>query len=179
VNQGCFLAGPLVALSLLLLPSLSDAKVKTKLSLDASAAVPLTPERTSPGAGGGVRFGVELDALVLSLTPEIGADYHAMSGDLAPKVLRGFGGARLMLGALVRPGIFAHVGYGYVTYGSVGGVEPPSRAAPSYDGGLALDLTFIPKIDLGAHLGYAVVARNDDGAANGFLFAGAHVAFVF
>jgi hypothetical protein len=179
VNNGRLLAGPFVAAALLLLPSIADAKVKPKVSLDASAAIPLTPERTSSGAGGGVRFGVELDAIVLSLTPEIGADYHVMSGDLAPKVLRGFGGARLMLGALVRPGIFAHVGYGYVTYGSIAGVDTPSRAAPSYDGGLALDLTFIPKIDLGAHLGYAVVTRNDDGPANGFLFAGVHLALVF
>jgi hypothetical protein len=178
VKTRALFALPLVAAALLL-PSTSHAKTKAKLSVDASAAIPLTPERTSSGIGGGVRFGFELDAVILSITPEVGADYHVMGGDLAPKVLRGFAGGRLMFGALVRPGIFAHVGYGHVSYGSPGGIDFPSRSAPTYDGGLALDLTFIPAIDIGGHVGYAVVTRNDNGPANGFVIAGAHVAFVF
>lgn len=169
----------LPALSFLLVSAPGSAAAAPKLSLDADVAVPVTPERVSSGFGGGLRLGYELNAVIVSLTPEVGADYHGMTGDLAPGVLRGFAGGRVMFGALVKPGVYGHVGYAHVSYGDVNGIDIPSRGAPTFDGGLALDLTFLPKIDLGAHAGYTLVTRNDDGPANGYLVAGLHAALVF
>lgn len=144
-----------------------------KLALDGEAAIAVQPDRVSSGAGGALRLGYELDAKVLSLTPEIGGSFHVLGGELGPSLYRGFGGARLALGAVLRPGIFAHAGYAHVAYG-VG-----SRSAPTYDGGLFLDLTVLPIIDVGLHAGYAMIASGAEGAAIHWLSGGAHVAIVF
>lgn len=144
-----------------------------KLALDGEAAIALQPDRLGSGAGGALRFGYELDAKIISLTPEIGGSFHALGGDLAPSLYRGFGGARLALGAIVRPGVFAHIGYAHVSY------DVGSRDAPTYDGGIFLDFTVLPIIDLGLHGGYAMIASNSEGAAIHWMSAGAHVAIVF
>lgn len=144
-----------------------------KLALDGEAAIALEPDRVGSGAGGALRFGYELDAAILSITPEIGGSFHALGGDLAPSLYRGFGGARLALGAIVRPGLYGHIGYAHVSYGDF------SRDAPTYDGGLFLDFTVLPVIDIGVHGGYAMIASSDEGAAIRWLSAGAHLAVVF
>ncbi len=144
-----------------------------KLALDGEAAIALEPDRVGSGAGGALRFGYELDAAILSITPEIGGSFHALGGDLAPSLYRGFGGARLALGAIVRPGLYGHIGYAHVSYGDF------SRDAATYDGGLFLDFTVLPVIDIGVHGGYAMIASSDEGAAIRWLSAGAHLAVVF
>ncbi len=149
------------------------ARTGPKLALDGEAAFAIQPDRVGSGAGAALRLGYELDATILSLTPEIGGSFHALGGELAPSLYRGFGGARLALGAVVRPGLYAHAGYAHVAYG------PGSRSAPTYDGGLFLDLTVLPVIDIGIHGGYAMIASGDEGAAIHWLSAGAHVAIVF
>lgn len=144
-----------------------------KVALDGEAAIGLQPDHVSSGAGAALRVGYQLDATVIALVPEIGGSYHALGGEPGPTMLRAFGGARLAFGAIVRPGIYAHAGWAHVGY------DGSSRAAPTYDGGLFLDLTVLPVVGLGLHTGYTMVASNADGAANHFLVAGAHVAVLF
>lgn len=163
----------LVACALVAWTAPAAARTGPKLAVDGEAAFALEPDRVGSGAGAALRLGYELDAKILSLTPEIGGSFHALGGELAPSLYRGFGGARLAIGAMVRPGIFAHAGYAHVAYG------PGSRSAPTYDGGLFLDLTVLPVIDVGIHGGYSMIASGDEGAAIHWLSAGAHVAIVF
>jgi hypothetical protein len=157
------------------------AEAKPKLGIDAEGAFALAPSGVSSGFGGALRLGYELDAVVLSLTPEIGGSYHHFSGVYAPDTFRGFGGARLAVGALVRAGIYGHAGYAHVAYdrAASAGLPAATRSAPTFDGGLFLDLTVLPVIDLGLHAGYGIVAGNHEGDANQWLAAGGHVAFVF
>lgn len=157
-----------------LAPHAAEARTGPKLALDGEAAAALQPDRMMTGGGGALRLGFELDATILSLTPEIGGSYHSFGGSTESiTALRGFGGARLALGAAVRPGIYGHVGYAHVGEGSA------SRDAPTYDGGLFLDFTLLPIIDLGLHGGYAMIAASPEGAANHWLNGGAHIAFSF
>ena len=88
----------------------ANAETRGKAAVDVDAAIALSPTRVSSLLGGALRLGVEFDAKLVSLTPEVGASYHGFSGDLAPGALRGFGGARLAVGAVVRPGIYFHGG---------------------------------------------------------------------
>lgn len=159
----------------------ANAETRGKAAVDVDAAIALSPTRVSSLLGGALRLGVEFDAKLVSLTPEVGASYHGFSGDLAPGALRGFGGARLAVGAVVRPGIYFHGGYAQVTYDRATPGAPPSRSGPTWDGGLSLDLTVLPVIDLGLHVGYTVVtaSRDDAGDALRWLAAGAHLAVVF
>lgn len=168
-------AAAVIAFASATLPSrLANAGTGPKLALDGEAAFGLEPDRMSSGAGGALRLGFELDATILSLTPEVGASYHAFGGDDASTTaFRGFGGARLALGAVVRPGIYGHAGYAHVGYGDT------SRDAPTFDGGVFLDFTLLPVVDLGLHGGYAMIAASPDGPSNHWLNGGAHVAFSF
>ena len=121
-----------------------------------------------PGVGSGtgfnVRLGYKVDLLVLQLTPEVGGAYHTFgaSGDLDAnaKFSQGIVGGRLAFGKILEPGLYAHLGYGHVG-GDGGGVS-----GATIDGGLTLDLTILPYIDLGIHGGY-----------NGMLASGSHPAF--
>jgi len=60
--------------------------------------------------------------------------------------------------------------------GHVRGFE--SRTAPMLDGGLAVDFTLLPLIDLGVHGGYNMMFPRDDGSALEFVTLGAHAALV-
>jgi hypothetical protein len=121
-----------------------------------------------PGVGSGtgfnVRLGYKLDLLVLQLTPEVGGAYHTFSGNsdgnANAKFSQGIVGGRLAFGKILEPGVYAHLGYGHVSADG-GGVS-----GATIDGGLTLDLTILPLIDLGIHGGY-----------NGMLASGSHNAF--
>lgn len=152
----------------------ASAGTGPKLALDGEFAFGLQPDRLSNGAGGALRLGFELDAVVLSLTPEVGASYHGFAGDVdTTTAFRAFGGARLAFFAVVRPGIYAHAGYAHVGFGNA------SSDAATYDGGLFLDFTLLPVLDLGLHGGYTMVAGSTDGPAVHWANVGAHIAFTF
>lgn len=152
----------------------TSALAKPKLALDGDAAIAVDPSRVSSGLGAGLRLGYELDAIVLSITPEIGGDWHAFGGDLAPTALRGVAGARLAIGAGVRPNVFAHAGIASIANRADG-----SRSSSTYDGGVGLDFTLLPLLDLGLHAAYVVVPGTIEGPANRWVAAGLHVAFAF
>ncbi|WP_146645662.1 hypothetical protein [Labilithrix luteola] len=168
----CVLVGSALAVAATF--SSTSAHAKPKLGLDGEVAVPLTPNRVSTGGGGALRFGYELDAVLLTITPEVAAGYYSLGGDLAPKMWDAVVGGRLAVGALVRAVLFGHFGYGHVKNNNA-----PSRSAAAVDGGLALDLTVLPIIDIGVHAQYHLITGNSDGPANGWLGLGLHIQIAF
>jgi hypothetical protein len=152
----------------------TSAHAKPKLALDGEGAIALDPSRVSSGLGAGLRLGYELDAILLSITPEVGGDFHAFGGDLAPTALRGFAGGRLALGVGVRPNVFGHVGLASISNRNDG-----TRSSSTWDAGLGLDFTLLPLLDLGVHAAYVAVPGTVEGPTNRWVAAGLHVAFAF
>lgn len=156
-----------------------SAEAGPRLSVDVDGAFPVTPSHTASGLGADLRLGYELSLLIVSITPEVGAGYTGFSGDLAPKAFRAFAGGRVSFGALLKPGIYGHVGYAHLGYDDFRGTVFNGRSAPTYDGGFTLDLTVLPKIDIGAHAGYTLIPSGDSQPALGWINAGLHVAVIF
>lgn len=157
----------------------TPAKAGPAVAADVEAAVPLLPSRVSAGYAGNLRLGYKLNLLVLSITPEIGGGYTGLQGDLAPGIVRGFVGGRVAVGALVQFGVYGHIGYAHVSYDDIGGTKIDGRSAPTYDGGLTLDLTVLPKIDVGVHAGYMLVAGSDGQRPVATINPGVHAAIIF
>lgn len=153
-------------------PSRKDNdKSKTHIAVDFDFSTAIDAPATKSGGGGALRLGQEFDLLLVSLTPEFGGSYHGFGGDGDAKLYTGFLGGRLSLGKIVEPSIFGHVGLGRLE-----GSE--KRTAPVIDGGLAIDFTLLPLIDLGVHGAYNVMLPRDDGSALKYVTLGAHVALV-
>jgi hypothetical protein len=146
-----------------------DSNTNIALDFDFGAAVDQSGAKS--GGGGALRIGQELDLFLISLTPELGGSYHAFSGDDKARIYSGFLGGRLAIGKIIEPAIFAHAGVARVE-----GFD--SRTAPMLDGGLALDFTLLPLIDLGVHGAYNVVLPRKDGSSLEFVTLGAHAALV-
>lgn len=144
---------------------------RTHIALDMDFGSALNEPGATSGGGGALRLGQELDLLLISLTPELGGSYHGFGGDAETRIYTGFLGGRLAVGKIVEPAVFAHAGVGRVE-----GTQ--SRTAPVLDGGLAVDLTVLPLIDLGVHGAYNVMFPRDDGSSLKWVTLGAHAALV-
>ena len=148
-----------------------DDTSRTHIAVDFDFGSALDAPETKSGGGGAIRLGQEFDLFLVSLTPEFGGSYHAFGGNDETKLYSGFLGGRLAIGKIVEPSIFGHLGVAHVA-----GLE--SRTAPIMDGGLAIDFTLLPLIDLGVHGAYNVMFPREDGSALKFLTLGAHAALV-
>lgn len=138
---------------------------------DANLALGLGAHGTSTGIGVAGRLGYRLGVPLVAMTPEIGLGYHWFDGD--PKIVRGFGGVRLAFGELIKPSVFAHLGYGSASGGH-------QYDGVTYDVGAALDLTALPIFDIGIHADYAALnSSNTDGASAQWIDLGAHAALYF
>lgn len=159
----------------------SQAIAKPKIAIEADFAVPVSVNGAKPGAGGALRGGYELNLAIVHVMPEVGLGFHKLTDTGGPSIFRGFIGGRAGLGEGVRFDGFLHIGYGNIAYGSTpsGGTDS-SYAAPILDGGLAIDFTLIPVIDLGIHASYNT-ALNRTGTADTprWIGLGAHLAIVF
>lgn len=126
------------------------------------------------GGGFGIRFGQELHVAPVALTPEVGFTYHNFSGDLGPRIYRGIAGARLGIGEVLRPGAFAHLGFGHFvpTYGD-------NQTDFTFDAGGFLDLTIIPFLSVGIHGAYNRVEADYGSGAYEYATVGLHAALVF
>jgi len=144
---------------------------KTHIAFDFDFGSALDAPGTNSGGGGALRLGRKFDLLLISLTPEFGGSYHAFAGDERTKIYSGFLGGRLGVGKILEPSIFGHVGVGHVS-----GWQ--TRTAPVMDGGLALDFTLLPLIDLGVHGAYNVLLPTNDEAAVKYVTLGAQAAIV-
>ena len=147
-----------------------DTSTNIAVDFDFGAALDV-PGSSTTGGGGAIRIGREWDLLLISLTPEVGGRLHSFGGSEPTRIYGGFLGGRFAVGKLVEPSIFAHVGVSRVT-----GLE--DRTAPTLDGGVALDLTLLPLIDIGVHGAYNVMYPRGDGSSLDFVTLGAHAALV-
>lgn len=144
---------------------------RTHIAVDVDFGNAIDEPGADAGGGGAIRLGQELDLFLVSLTPEFGGSYHSFSGTADNKLYAGFLGGRLGFGKIIEPSIFAHAGVARLT-------GDDERTAPIIDGGLALDLTILPLIDIGVHGGYNVLFPRGDGGALDFVTLGAHAALV-
>jgi len=154
----------------------SPAFAEGMAAFDVDYAAPMDSEGVSSGYGFGVRLGGQVHAPLIVLTPELGFAYHRFSGVAKQVTYGGIAGLRLGIGEVIRPGAFAHIGYGARK------TELPGRAddsgALTYDVGAFLDFTLLPVLDLGVHGAY----NNWTGSGQPsfpFVTVGAHVALIF
>ncbi len=128
---------------------------------------------TDSGGGFGLRGGEEWEVLILTLSPELSAQYSRFGGEREPSAYQLMGGTRLGIGFIIEPSVFAHAGIGYLDqelYGSGTGF--------AYDVGAALDLTLIPFMDIGVHAQLSGVnTPADDVRGLAWLVTGVHVEF--
>jgi hypothetical protein len=154
----------------------AEAAAQNQFSVDAEAAFP-TSELHGNGWGLGARFGHEWDLLLVSVTPELGFNYHAFGGATDADTFAFLGGGRVGIGFVLEPSAFLHAGVGHFGYETLAGEV--SHTSLAYEMGLALDLTVLPVIDVGAHGSFAGVAGGEDLEAFSWFAAGGHVTFVF
>lgn len=153
------------------------AHAQNQFSADVEAAFPANTGHDA-GWGAGVRFGHEWDLVILSLTPEIGANYHAFGGAPEAESFAVVGGGRIGIGFVLEPSAFLHAGIGHVGYDRRIG-EDVSHTSMAYEMGLALDFTALPVVDIGAHAALAGIAGDEDVDAFSWLAVGGHLTFVF
>ncbi|MEM6927719.1 MAG: hypothetical protein AAF602_12370 [Myxococcota bacterium] len=102
------------------------------------------------GDGIAGRIGWSLDLLAITFTPEVGATVWLENRRFVPEV-----GVRMQFAKIIEPGLYAHF------------IAPTfSGAQTGWDAGVTVDLTAIPKVDIGLQAG----AMSFDG--NPFVTAG-------
>jgi len=153
------------------------ARADIAIAADVETLVPIEYDNIDPGPGFGIRLGAQIHLPLITLTPEIGFTW-ASFGD-GPEIYRGILGARVGLGEVLRFGVFAHLGFGHQSW-ELATVDV-SHTGVTMDAGLFLDLTIIPLIDVGVHMGYGRLSANEDENIdpNQWLAFGLHAAIVF
>ena len=154
------------------------AAAQPTIGFDAAYALPLEDELDSGGSFG-VRVGHQFDGHSAAITPELGFNYVGFAGDLEPRVYRGMAGVRFGVGKVVRPGAFAHGGFGHVKLDGPAGVGESSYTAFTFDAGAFLDFTLVPYVTFGAQLAYNRVDDTDDFDSLRWATFGGHAAVVF
>jgi len=144
-----------------------EAPYAFALGVDVEGAIPVNVPQFVDGnnltGGGGfkLRAGEQIRLQGgLRFTPEVGYGYeHLFATDDVGNAYdwdmhRVFAGARLSIGRIVAPVVYAHVGYGWQATG-----DPTVQGAAglAFDVGGAIDLRVIPHLNLGAHLEYAEI----------------------
>jgi hypothetical protein len=153
------------------------AQAANKLALDVEATFPADIPNADNGWGAGLRFGREWNLVLVKLTPEIQGNYHAFGGSSDVRQFGVMGGGRVGLGLLVQPSVFAHAGVGHFGYKTT--TADVSQTSLGYDLGVALDITALPLLDIGAHASLNGVAGDDDVRSIAWYAVGGHVAFSF
>ncbi|HHO52319.1 MAG TPA: hypothetical protein ENK18_15955 [Deltaproteobacteria bacterium] len=104
------------------------------LNGEAVVAIPFDESSPDLGLGLGLRAGVPLGLVAVQIVPEAGLTAWT-AGDLllVPEL-----GARVRFGKLIEPGVYGHALF-------------PLREGyqPGWDAGVSLDLTAVPKLDVG------------------------------
>jgi hypothetical protein len=129
----------------------------TIVAADLALATPVQSDQVKAGWGFDARLGRRLDAEVLKLTGELVAGYYDFGGALSPSVYRAMAGARLAIGDILTPLVFAHAGLARATFSSPPGMDL-NRTVFTYDAGAGLDFTLLPLANLGAYAAYNHVA---------------------
>lgn len=119
-------------------------------------------------------MGQQLQLPLLVLTPELVFNYQTFAGGAETSVYRGLAGVRFGVGEILRPGVYAHLGYG-----SMDSAYAESSDGLSYDAGAFLDFTLLPLLNIGAHAAYAGQALGGSEPAFDWVTVGLHAALVF
>jgi hypothetical protein len=153
------------------------ARAETAIAVDLDAIVPVDPDEIDSGPGFAIRLGQQIHLPMVALTPELGFNWGTF-GD-GPSVYRGIAGLRLGVGELFRLGVFAHIGFGHMSYDGPGPFDY-SHTGLTFDGGAFLDLTLLPLLDIGVHLAYNRLNGDEEELAPdvGWMTFGAHVALI-
>jgi opacity protein-like surface antigen len=154
----------------------STAHAQNQIAVDVEAAWADDPEDDS-GFGVGVRAGHVWDIAVLELTPEFGASYHDFDGAPNASAWNLMAGGRFGIDLLIQPSVYAHAGVGHFGYDLP--TREVSHTSLAYDVGVALDLTLLPVIDIGAHATVAGIAGGENVDPFSWLAIGGHIAFSF
>lgn len=88
------------------------------------------------GAGIGARIGYPVDLMVARVVPEAGVTAWSSQTGVV-----GYGGARVAIGKLVEPGVYAHL------------LVPLGSGPVGIDAGGFVDVTALPKVSVGLNLG--------------------------
>ena len=120
------------------------------VAVDMAAIVEIGNVAADPG----LRVGYLIDPLIFHVTPEIGV--RAPGFDPFPMA-----GLRVGVGKGIVPTVYGH-------YGMV-----PRTQEIWFEGGAALELTFVPKLIIGPHLSYTTMEEE------GLLSAGVHAGVTF
>jgi hypothetical protein len=158
----------------------------TTIAGDLDFNVPVSSNYAQTGGGFGIRLGQQLHLPLISLNPEIGFAYASFAqrrsslGVSGPTIYRGIAGLRLGVGEVLRFGLLAHVGYGYVSVDVPAAVklDDPSHTAFTYDVGLFLDFTALPLLNIGLHAAYNRVSGKERLDPLNWMQLGAHAALV-
>ena len=136
------------------------AHASTTIAGDFDLQVPVSINGVGTGGGFGIRIGQELHLPLVSVNPEIGFTYASFSKDEPPKIYRGIAGLRLGVGELIRFGVLAHIGFGYVSWESQ--QRDVSHSGLTYDAGLFLEFTALPLLNIGVHAAYNRMAEDEN-----------------
>jgi hypothetical protein len=151
---------PLVAFACAWTLQTSAARADTTIGADLDLQVPISINGVSSGAGFGLRIGQELHLPLISINPEFAFYYASFTENQPPKVYRGVAGGRIGIGELLRFGVLAHIGFGYVNWEP--GPDDWSHSGLTYDAGIFLELTALPLLNIGIHSTYNRMASKDD-----------------
>jgi hypothetical protein len=135
----------------------STRAADTIVAADVALAAPVNADQVDAGWGFDARLGRRLDGELLKLTGELVAGYYGFGGNLSPSVYRAMAGARLAVGDILTPLVFAHAGMARATFASPPGLDL-DRTVFTYDVGAGLDFTLLPLVNLGAYGAYNHVA---------------------
>ena len=144
----------------------TKAHAKLVAGLHGELTKPLGDTAGKLGPGFGFVSGYQLNLQLIKITPEVGVSYYLKSGTLMPKI-----GGRATIGKFVEGGFYAHA--------LVASGREFDGVIPGFDAGLILDITAIPKIDVGAHGGVLFTGDGGPGAPNQSLVAGLHLYYNF
>lgn len=179
LHKGLFLATVL----LLMAPGASAWAGDLLLGVDmgVSASSQDNPSRLGQGSSWGLRTGYELGIPVLRVIPEARLQFTELDAPDAAAPLQmttARAGLKLGLEGLLGPALYGHLGYSHLSgdLEAVGGV--PSLA-PSYDMGIALDVTLLPVVNLGAYAGVQGLTGDQPDQVWRQFEAGIHMEVVF
>lgn len=156
----------------------SAARADTTIGLDLDLHVPISINNVETGGGFAIRIGQQLHLPLIVVNPEFAFTYASFSKSEPPKMYRGIAGARVGFGELLRFGVLAHIGFGYVDWEP--GPNDWSHTGLTYDAGLFFEVTAIPLLNIGVHATYNRIAAGDDvNDTLHWMSLGAHATLVF
>ncbi|HEY2733067.1 MAG TPA: hypothetical protein VGI70_03740 [Polyangiales bacterium] len=162
---------------------LAPARVQaeTTVGVDLFAVAPIDSNYHKAGGGFGIRLGEELHLPLLAVVPEVGFTYASFATS-GLSVYRGIVGLRAGIGEIIRFGALAHVGFGQLSVDSEPALHRVGEANHlgfTMDGGLFLELTLLPLINIGVHAIYNRLEGRKEGDALQWMQFGVHAALVF